>query len=1003
MAVNIIGIVTGVMSCLCAQNSLTESLLQHYKHFRRPKKNLNKLKSSTDELIAWKEDLTVQLELIWLEKGMKPKPGVTLWLENVDKMEGQVNRFITKIEEKAGSSGGFSFSSCFVCSRIKLGELIEEKISEMVELLEGGQFVGDSLAEMVPKKGHIIPTTRLMMHETTMETITRIWEFLCDDSVRKIGVYGMGGVGKTTIMSEINNRLLKDDVLFDCVIWVTVPMEIDLENLQTRIAEKVGVDLSEFQDETARAAVLFEALERRQKFAMVLDGLWEPFSLEKVGIPIPTIENGCKLLITTRLVSVCRGMETDQEVEVKILTENEAWNLFRDKVGDQVLASPNIHRFAQDVAKECMGLPLGIVTMGRALRNVADILEWENALAVLRLSTADIRDMEEMVFSQLRYSFTKLKDDTSRSCFLYCALYPKGHIIDINELIEYWMWEGLLGSMDSISTRKQKGRIILNELRYACLVETATQNGKECVRLHDLIRDMAIKIMSTSPHWIVKAGIGLTNPPDIDEWVEDVQRVSLMRNHLKSIPVSYLPRCPRLTCLLLQYNPFPKNIHSFFDFMPSLKLLDLSHTGIDSLPESLSNLENLRALLLCNCWNLREVPSLAKLSKLMYLDLSCSQNIKELPQGSEHLGNLRRLNISSTEIQCLPSGFVSELTYLEELWACNSNLLKEGREVSTEKATIEEIISSSALSSLEVDFWSFKLYDLYAKSDHWAQLGKFKFVVGLNHPREYLLEERSIAFQGILFHNEPPIIPENTIELKLCDCADITQLTTCLLNVKQLKSCTVINCGRIECIAELAQNDLSKLETMVLKSLVNLQYICRGLVSPSTLISLKCIIVEHCPNLRNLFSSQLLFQLINLEEIRASHCDNMEELIRGDEEANLDSAKIHLPQLHKLRLEFMPKLKCIYDGSIRSSSLRSIEVVSCDALSKLPLDLDENSGILDLASPDLEIKGSAHWWESLKWDKPAAKQNMQDYFVELSITSNESNEDLDFDHEDSKL
>ncbi|RYR35950.1 hypothetical protein Ahy_A10g051032 [Arachis hypogaea] len=284
-------------------------------------------------------------------------------------------------------------------------------------------------------------------------------------------------------MAEINNRLLRENRLFDSVIWVSSSKDMKTEELQKVIAGKFDIDLSGFQDETSGAATLFEAFQRRKKFALILDDLWEPFSLERVGIPIPTVENGCKLLITTRRVSVCRGMETDRDV----------------KVGDEALASPDIKLIAKDVAKECMGLPLGIVTVGRALRNATDISEWQISLMGLKASALNIEQMEESVFSRLKFSFTKLKDDTSRSCFLYCALYPEGNHVDANELIEYWMWEGLLGAVDSISASKQKGKIILNELKYACLLENAADNEMECVKMHDLIRDMALTIMKTDP------------------------------------------------------------------------------------------------------------------------------------------------------------------------------------------------------------------------------------------------------------------------------------------------------------------------------------------------------------------------------------------------------------------------------------------------------------------------------------------------------------------------
>lgn len=49
---------------------------------------------------------------------------------------------------------------------------------------------------------------------------------------------------------------------------------------------------------------------------------------------------------------VCRGMETMRDVEVSVLSKEEAYDLFKQKVGDEVLASPRLQAVAKDVAME---------------------------------------------------------------------------------------------------------------------------------------------------------------------------------------------------------------------------------------------------------------------------------------------------------------------------------------------------------------------------------------------------------------------------------------------------------------------------------------------------------------------------------------------------------------------------------------------------------------------------------------------------------------------------
>ncbi|CAL5377565.1 unnamed protein product [Camellia sinensis] len=131
---------------------------------------------------------------------------------------------------------------------------------------------------------------------------------MMDDAVRKIGVQGMEGVGKTTIMKHINNQLLDETYNFSDVIWVTVSETFKIKNLQRQIAKKLNLNLSDYEDELRSASEIHNMLSQKKRYVLILDNLSNPFPLEEVGIPEPTRDNGCKLVLTTRLLEVCRRM-----------------------------------------------------------------------------------------------------------------------------------------------------------------------------------------------------------------------------------------------------------------------------------------------------------------------------------------------------------------------------------------------------------------------------------------------------------------------------------------------------------------------------------------------------------------------------------------------------------------------------------------------------------------------------------------------------------------------
>ncbi|CAO2146090.1 unnamed protein product [Urochloa humidicola] len=136
--------------------------------------------------------------------------------------------------------------------------------------------------------------------------------------------------------------------------------------------------------------------------------------------------------------------------------------------------------------------------------------------------------------------------------------------------------------------------------------------------------------------------MALNSAPAAKEWKE-ATRISLMSNDIKEISLS--PNCRSLTTLLIQNNPNLKRLSSgFFRFMPSLKVLDLSHTAITSLPEC----ETLVALQHLNLSHtlIRILPEpLWLLKELRHLDLSVTVALEDTLNNCSKLFKLRVLNL----------------------------------------------------------------------------------------------------------------------------------------------------------------------------------------------------------------------------------------------------------------------------------------------------------------------------------------------------------------------
>ena len=226
---------------------------------------------------------------------------------------------------------------------------------------------------------------------------------------------------------------------------------------------------------------------------------------------------------------------------------------------------------------------------------------------------------------------------------------------------------------------------MLSKLENACLLESCSLFGEiekhnvEHVKMHDLVRDMVLQV--ASPEFMVEGHLGFEDFSDEGKWRENLVKASFFYDKISRIPSNVSPMCPNLSTLLLQRNMSLKNVpDSLFEHLHGLKLLDLSYTGIKSLPNSVFSLENLNILRLRGCWRLKHVSSLAKLTTLRKLDLE-GTDISEVPDGLEMLVNLTYLNLEAENIKIMPLGILPKLSHLQYLrFSCQVTVKAEEME-----------------------------------------------------------------------------------------------------------------------------------------------------------------------------------------------------------------------------------------------------------------------------------------------------------------------------------
>ncbi|XP_061944553.1 probable disease resistance protein At4g27220 [Populus nigra] len=816
-----------------------------------------------------------------------------------------------------------------------------------------------------------VPTTKLV-GQAFKDHKKTIWSWLMHDEVSTIGIYGMGGVGKTTLVTHIYNQLLERRGTFCHVYWITVSQDTSINKLQNSIARRIGLDLSTEDEELYRASKLSKELTKKQKWVLILDDLWKAIEPRKVGVPIQAVK-GCKLILTTRLEKVCQQMDTEHKIKVSPILEEEAWTLFIERLRHQMALSPEVEQIAKSITKECDGLPLGIITMAGIMKGVKDIHEWRNALEDLRQSRVRKDDMEPEVFHILRYSYNHLSEAALQQCFLCCALFPEDFEIRREDLIAYLIDEGVIKGLESREAEFNKGHSMLNKLERVCLLESAKEGyyDDRCVKMHDLIRDMAMQILQENSQSMVKAGARLREVPGAEEWTENLTRVSLMHNQIEEIPSTHSPRCPSLSTLLLCDNSKLQFIADlFFEQLYELKVLDLSRTNITKLPDSVSELVSLTALLLIDCDMLRHVPSLEKLKALKRLDLSGTWALEKIPQGMECLCNLRYLRMNGCGEKELPSGLLSKLSHLQ-VFVVEEGLSHGRYAPVTVKG--KEVGCLRKLETLDCHFEGYSDYVEYLNSrDKTRSLTEYRIVVGLPREKCYTDGKDKVIVLDKLTINRDGDFQDMFWK-------DIQQLT--MVECDGAKSLCYVS-SLIKNAIELEVIHIKDCNTM--ESLVSSSWFCSAplpLPSYNGIFSgLKEFYCYGCRSMKKLFPLVLLPSLVNLERIEVVNCEKMEEIIggiRSDEEEvtgeESSSSGFKLPKLRALSLIGLPELESICSAKLICDSLEVIWIVGCKELKRIPIcfSLLENGEPSSLISIKIYPK---EWWESVvEWEHRNAK------------------------------
>ncbi|KAL5832278.1 hypothetical protein ACOSQ4_017632 [Xanthoceras sorbifolium] len=223
-----------------------------------------------------------------------------------------------------------------------------------------------------------------------------------------ISIYGMGGLGKTTIARKLYHnsdvKMRFKDYYTTQDLLVRIIKSFGFRNIKTEDLEKMKEeDLGRY---------LQESLQERS-YLVVIDDVWDKEAWESLKSAFPDNKNKSRVIMTTRIKNVVeRSHKRTHAHKLRYLSANESWQLFYEKAFQKLNVDEELEKLGREMVQKCDGLPLAIIVLG-GLLSTKKPQEWHTVKSHLwRLFPEDFNiDFEKLIFPLVAEDFIPEDED----------------------------------------------------------------------------------------------------------------------------------------------------------------------------------------------------------------------------------------------------------------------------------------------------------------------------------------------------------------------------------------------------------------------------------------------------------------------------------------------------------------------------------------------------------------------------------------------------------------